>query len=104
MKLKLKIDSDANFWLPSGAFRHGCDGERAMYDGWRYYHTVLQRARWDKPLYFGVARHCAHGADLCRGASRHHGARRLAQAARVEDAYGGHGVGVEQNGRPDEHT
>ena len=22
-----------------------------MYDGWRYYHTVLQRARWDKPLY-----------------------------------------------------
>ena len=35
------------------AFRHGCDGERAMYDGWRYYHTVLQRARWDKPLYLG---------------------------------------------------
>ena len=34
-------------------------------------------------------------------ASRHHGARRLAQAARVEDAYGGHGVGVEQNGRPE---
>ena len=86
------------------AFRHGCDGERAMYDGWRYFHTVLQRARWDKPLYFGVARHCAHGANLFRGASRHHGARRLAQAARVEDAYGGHGVGVEQNGRPDEHT
>ena len=75
----------------------------------------------------GVARHCAHGADLCRGASRHHSVRRLAQAARVEDtygghgvgveqngslaqaarvedAYGGHGVGVEQNGRPDEHT
>ena len=24
-----------------------------MYDGWRYYHTVLQRARWDKPLYLG---------------------------------------------------
>ena len=46
----------------------------------------------------GVARHCAHGADLCRGASRHHGARRLAQAAGVEDAYGGHGAGVEQNG------
>ena len=41
----------------------------------------------------------AHGADLCRGASRHHGERRLAQAARVEDAYGGHGVVVEQNGR-----
>ena len=47
---------------------------------------------------YWVARHCAHGADLCRGASRHHSARRLAQAARVEDAYGGHGVGVEQNG------
>ena len=24
-----------------------------MYDGWRYYHTVLQRARWDNPLYLG---------------------------------------------------
>ena len=24
-----------------------------MYDGWRYYQTVLQRARWDKPLYLG---------------------------------------------------
>ena len=24
-----------------------------MYDGWRYFHTVLQRARWDKPLYLG---------------------------------------------------
>ncbi len=51
-----------------------------------------------KAFVLGVARHCAHGADLYRGASRHHGARRLAQAARAEDAYGGHGVGVEQNG------
>ena len=24
-----------------------------MYDGWRYYHTVLQRVRWDKPMYLG---------------------------------------------------
>ena len=52
-------------------------------------------------LGWGRSTLCAHGADLCRGASRHHGARRLAQAARVEDAYGGHGVGVEQNGRPE---
>ena len=75
-----------------------------MYDGWRYYHTVLQRARWDKPLYLGSLDTVDikyKDADLCRGASRHHGARRLAQAARLEGAYGGHGVGVEQNDRPE---
>ena len=75
-----------------------------MCDGWRYYHTVLQRVLWDKPLYLGsldIVDIKYKGADLCRGASRHHGARRLAQVERVKDAYGGHGVGVEQNGRPE---
>ena len=64
-------------------------------------HCAPACARGGTSFVLGVARHCAHGADLCRGASRHHGARRLAQAARVKDAYGGHGVGVEQNGRPE---
>ena len=63
--------------------------------------TLCSSVRGGTSFVLGVARHCAHGADLCRGASRHHGARRLAQAARVKDAYGGHGVGVEQNGRPE---
>ena len=97
IKLKLKIDSDANFWLPSGIAAMA--NERCTMVGATT--TLCSSVRGGTSFVLGVARHCAHGADLCRGVSCHHGARRLAQAARVKDAYGGHGVGVEQNGRPE---
>ena len=64
-----------------------------------YYHTVLQRSRWDKPTYLG-------SLDIVKTAPTYAieqaaiASRRLASAARLEACHVSHEFGLVENGGP----